>query len=994
MDDYAGRVLADRYRLPLLPADDTEPHEAAETRAFDTYSGQEVLVRQVPLPEVVEAEVVGPDEYPGPAGGPGGYGGGRAHGSALRPDDPAVQRAVEAARAAARVPDHPRLDQVFDVFAEDGSLWIVSEWVDARPLAAFLAEQPMTPYRAAEVASDVLTALGAVHAYGWTHRNVTARTVLVCEDGRVVLTGLAAGAAEEALCGYAPVPAGPPLDPHGDFAPGDGEDDGDDAYDPDIEGAESAEDAEDGYGDGGYEDDDEPGGTVYDARDPDGGGRAGASGSGAYTVEPWRSGPDVRGARSGAIAAYRAGARAAGRGADGRTPEGDGPDWWATKPDTPALPAGPDSAGPDRTGSDGGHEGPRYHDHVTPDTDNTDTDTGTGPGHGPARPDGDPTGPEAPGGHEPHRHDPYGTEAYGRDPYGTGGPGPAHLTGSWHDGPTGAEGPRSLPAGGTTPALPGPADGTPAPGSRPQRHSDPYGVRALPPGDPAPPPGGLPALPVARAGRPGGAPAPRDDRPEIPPPATASGWDRGGAGREALRADARRDPGPDRPAPPAPGGWDEPPAAPGAPVHRGPATPLAAERARQARITVVGAVTERWAPEQAGPVHENWQLAAPVGPATDLWALGALLYRSVQGHAPYPEDSAAELVHLVCAEPPAFAEECGPLRPVVESLLRQDPTERPDTEELRGWLRSLIRSAPEPDAGLDVVALPAARPERGGSRLPILRRRGELVRRRRTSAEVVHGRHRHKKPRTDRERGPKSLGRRLLVVVLLLMTAAVLYAVLFMPKENDSADRTAPGGDQRPTATTGTAPGGEPRPSGSPRTSPDGENTGNTGSNGGDDGTGTPGAGDVARGYALRNDAEGFTVAVDQGWQRRPMNDTGQVRYGDGDFTLIVVPGRDRVRDGEDPLDYQRDRERELEPFRSSSWATSSGLRRIEVGQRVMAEGQYTWQDSSGREVFVRNRVVVIGDRYHVIQVIGPGDRREKVSEAYDQAVAVYRGRG
>ncbi|MEU5162393.1 protein kinase [Streptomyces sp. NPDC020875] len=989
MDDYAGRVLADRYRLPLLPADDTEPHEAAETRAFDTYSGQEVLVRQVPLPEVVEAEVVGPDEYPGPAGGPGGYGGGRAHGSALRPDDPAVQRAVEAARAAARVPDHPRLDQVFDVFAEDGSLWIVSEWVDARPLAAFLAEQPMTPYRAAEVASDVLTALGAVHAYGWTHRNVTARTVLVCEDGRVVLTGLAAGAAEEALCGYAPVPAEPPGEPYGDFA--DGEDNGDyrdDAYDADGRGAEGVEDAEDEYGDGGYEDggyedDDEPGGTVYDARDPDGDGRGEAAGSGAYTVEPWRSGPDVRGARRGAVAAYRAGARAAGRGADGRTPEGDGPDWWATKPGAPALPAGPDSTGPD-----GGHEGPRYHDHVTPGTD-------TGPGDDPARPGGDddPAGPEAPGGHEPHRHDPYGTEAYGRDPYGTGGPGPAHLTGSWHDGPTGAEGPRSLPAGGTTPALPPPADGTSAPGRRPQRHSDPYGVRALPPGDPAPPSGGLPALPVARAGRPGGAPAPRDDRPGIPPPATASGWDRGGAGREALRADARREPGPDRPAPPAPGGWDESPAAPGAPAHRGPATPLAAERARQARITVVGAVTERWAPEQAGPVHENWQLAAPVGPATDLWALGALLYRSVQGHAPYPEDSAAELVQLVCAEPPAFAEECGPLRPVVESLLRQDPTERPDTEELRGWLRSLIRSAPEPDAGLDVVALPAARPERGGSRLPILRRRGELVRRRRTSAEVVHGRHRHKKPRTGRERGPRSLGRRLLVVVLLLMTAAVLYAVLFMPKADDSADRTAPGGDQRPTATTGTAPGGEPRPSGSPRTSPDGENTGGDTGAGGTPDAGT-GTGDVARGYALRNDAEGFTVAVDQGWQRRPMNDTGQVRYGDGDFTLIVVPGRDRVRDGEDPLDYQRDRERELEPFRNSSWATSSGLRRIEVGQRVMAEGQYTWQDSSGREVFVRNRVVVIGDRYHVIQVIGPGDRRDKVSEAYDQAVAVYRGRG
>ncbi|WP_030045221.1 protein kinase domain-containing protein, partial [Streptomyces resistomycificus] len=111
------------------------------------------------------------------------------------------------AQAAARIPDHPRLDQVFDVFADGGSLWIVSELVSARSLAALLAEKPLTPYRAAEVASDVLMALRVLHAHGWVHRNITARTVLVCDDGRVMLTGLAVGAAEEALCGYDPVPA-------------------------------------------------------------------------------------------------------------------------------------------------------------------------------------------------------------------------------------------------------------------------------------------------------------------------------------------------------------------------------------------------------------------------------------------------------------------------------------------------------------------------------------------------------------------------------------------------------------------------------------------------------------------------------------------------------------------------------------------------------------------------------------------------------------------
>uniref|UniRef100_UPI000467B28F protein kinase n=1 Tax=Streptomyces exfoliatus TaxID=1905 RepID=UPI000467B28F len=204
MDDYAGRVLADRYRLPLPPTGaeagaGPDAYDFAETRAFDTYSGQEVLVRQVPLPEFVDAEVL--DGADGPA---------QAYGSAgratRRPAEPVVRRAIEAAQAAAQIPDHPLLDQVFDVFAEAGSLWIVSEVVAARPLAALLAEQPLSPYRAAEIGADVLTALRALHAHGWVHRNITSRTVLVCDDGRVVLTGLAVGAAEEALCGYAPVP--------------------------------------------------------------------------------------------------------------------------------------------------------------------------------------------------------------------------------------------------------------------------------------------------------------------------------------------------------------------------------------------------------------------------------------------------------------------------------------------------------------------------------------------------------------------------------------------------------------------------------------------------------------------------------------------------------------------------------------------------------------------------------------------------------------------
>jgi len=426
------------------------------------------------------------------------------------------------------------------------------------------------------------------------------------------------------------------------------------------------------------------------------------------------------------------------------------------------------------------------------------------------------------------------------------------------------------------------------------------------------------------------------------------------------------------------------------PASRGPATALAAERARQARMAVVGPVTERWAPEQAGPVHENWQLAAPIGPATDLWALGALLYRAVQGHAPYPEESTAELVQMVCAEPPAFAEECGPLRPVVESLLRQDPTERLDFEELRGWLRSLVRSAPEPEAGAYVVATPPVE----GSRLPVVRRRGELVRRRRAGlpATSAHGRHKRAKAGRQEEASPRRLGRTLLLLVLLLMAGAIAYAMLFMPK-SDSADGAGGTGAGDRTGAAGEvseAPqqdaSSEPRPE---QTTPKADDSSSSAEPQSGDGP------DVADGFTLRSDTAGFRVAVADGWDRTPKNGRGQVVYSHGDFDLILVPGRDSADEyGEDPMAYQREDERELQPYRDSSWASASGLKTISVGGRTMAEGQFTWTDSAGRELFVRNLAILVGGKYHVVQVRGPEAERDEVTRLYEQASATYQVTG
>ncbi|MEV6191769.1 protein kinase [Streptomyces sp. NPDC051920] len=1135
MDDYAGRVLADRYRLPLPPSGE---YELAESRAFDTYSGQEVLVRQVPLPEVVEAEVLDADGLPdGFVARDGGVRRASAR-TTRRSVEPAVLRAIEAAQAAARIPDHPRLDQVFDVFAEGGSLWIVSELVPARPLAALLAEKPLSPYRAAEVAADVLTALRVLHAHGWVHRNITVRTVLVCDDGRVLLTGLAAGAAEEALCGYDPVPA-----PEDDFTTGHGS--GPRAGQPGDAGPAGAGAPQGGAGrgpgsgpgggqgavggrgpvvGGGFgggasrgvavaatsgadaeaarraaiearaeQGTPVPGAPVpgapaagrgpraLEASGPAGPGRptgtAGPDGGPETGGQAEGAGDDVRAARAGAIAAYRAGARAAARvqgerrgdplalpaprpSAPGEHPTQDSR--YGTSPHTPgAQPPAPPSQVPGQGSQYGaspyasGSQAPAPSSHV-PGQGSQYGASSHAPGsqapapssHVPGQDSRYGASPYAPGSqtsapssHVPGQGGPYGASPHAEGSQGSGSsshpPGQGGQYGASPYAP-GAQAP-------TTPQLPGQDGRQQAQGAPPGQIADPYGVGGtgrygvqarsagdngrtrptLPPGPgaegaggdtaygrsalaPGQAPygtgqGGRPGVPAP--GRPlGGERAPDDGRStggfrapggaQVPvPPGGFTGTGNTRTPGASPAPDHTRAPGTPQGLAPAAhpsgrpgGGWGDLVA--GAPPRRGPATALAAERARQARMAVVGPVTERWAPEQAGPVHENWQLAAPIGPATDLWALGALLFRAVQGHAPYPEENTAELVQLVCAEPPAFAEECGPLRPVVESLLRQDPTERLDFEELRGWLRSLVRSAPEPEAGAHVVPVPPADP----SRLPIVRRRGELVRRRRAGLPATSAHARHKRARQENAAGPRRLGRNLLLLILLLLAAAVTYAVVFMPKADrggTDGGRTGAAGQAGPA----TQPGGDPTASnapGSDQTSPDPDKSPSGKSS--STSSHTTADPDVAQGFTLRKDPEGFQVAVASGWTRSPKNGRGQVVYSQGDFELIVVPGRDGTATyGSDPMTYQRESEKELQPFRDSTWATSSGMRRIDVGGKVMAEGQFTWQDSAGRSLYVRNLAILIAGHYHVVQLRGPDAERDEVSRLYEQASSTYR---
>jgi serine/threonine protein kinase len=102
--------------------------------------------------------------------------------------DAMYERTMREARAAAAL-QHPAVVQVYDVVHENGRPWIVMELLDARSLADMVIEDgPVAPRVVAKIGIALLGALEVAHAHGVLHRDVKPANVLICADGRCVLT--------------------------------------------------------------------------------------------------------------------------------------------------------------------------------------------------------------------------------------------------------------------------------------------------------------------------------------------------------------------------------------------------------------------------------------------------------------------------------------------------------------------------------------------------------------------------------------------------------------------------------------------------------------------------------------------------------------------------------------------------------------------------------------------------------------------------------------
>ncbi|MGV9234004.1 serine/threonine protein kinase [Streptomyces nigra] len=222
-------------------------------------------------------------------------------------------------------------------------------------------------------------------------------------------------------------------------------------------------------------------------------------------------------------------------------------------------------------------------------------------------------------------------------------------------------------------------------------------------------------------------------------------------------------------------------------------------------VTGFGLAGATLSPRLAAPSYASPEQARDerVGPASDLWALGAILYSMAEGRPPYRERDRPEATLKGVDRLPLRAPvRAGPLTQAVQGLLRKDSRERLGRSVVRDALVRVLRE--EPGAALE----DEARPRSGAGLLG---------------------------------------GRRTLLFGMALAVVTVAAAVLVATGGGSDAP-DAPEAAASPTPTAGTGGGAAPAPSAPPSEA------------------GTPGPG-LPAGYRTYTSPDGFSVALPQGWK-------------------------------------------------------------------------------------------------------------------------------
>ncbi|MFF6999919.1 serine/threonine protein kinase [Streptomyces sp. NPDC008313] len=349
-------------------------------------------------------------------------------------------------------------------------------------------------------------------------------------------------------------------------------------------------------------------------------------------------------------------------------------------------------------------------------------------------------------------------------------------------------------------------------------------------------------------------------------------------------------------------------AAHGAGIVHGDLSPgqvLVGERG-EAMVTGFGLMGAAVSPRVTAPSYASPEQARGegAGPASDLWALGAILYTMVEGRPPFRDRGPVEATLRAVGRLPLRSPlNAGPLGPAIQGLLRRDPSERLPEPVVRKALTRIVRTE----------AAEAARADSARLRGP-----------------CAAARHR---ARTWGGRRPGRTAPLWPAVAVAAVAAAIAVAAAVLPGGGSPAAAPAPSraasGGPSATATGRQAPS-------APATAP----------------APPPAGGDPPAGYVRYEAPEGFAIDLPRGFERRTADGFPGLSYrvtfrADGDPRTLAVTYSERL--GADPVAVWS----ALEPAlrrRFTGYERVGGIRAVTYRGREGADIQWLSGTGSDRE--------------------------------------------
>ncbi|MFF4564498.1 protein kinase [Streptomyces sp. NPDC001435] len=240
------------------------------------------------------------------------------------------------------------------------------------------------------------------------------------------------------------------------------------------------------------------------------------------------------------------------------------------------------------------------------------------------------------------------------------------------------------------------------------------------------------------------------------------------------------------------------------------------------------------------------------GPESDLWSLGALLCAVLSGESPFRRDSLGGILHAVVAgeiRPPAQAE---PLLPVVRGLLERDPDRRLDAAEAERMLRAFLETGRTPVSTSGKSRTPGP----GSGRTPKLQVPYTPTQRDVPRPEPTS-------PGVDPQARQSTRGVLLAALLVAAMAGAGVSAAALLMKGGGGDGGGVPTSSAPHTSATAPTPSAVTptvtvtgSPSGNASLSPSAANTRTAPS-----------------GYRIAEDPGGFSVAVPEGFTRKPQGE-------------------------------------------------------------------------------------------------------------------------